>query len=155
FTDGGAGAMSTAHGRTLPRLAALLLVSVIAVTGCDRQQQGQKGGGGPPPVTVAKPVGKEIVEMDEFTGRFEPVGAVEGRARVGGYLESVHFKDGALVKEGDLLFVIDRRPFKAVLDQSESSLTAAQTRFDLAKLELERAERLVRTGAGTEQALDQ
>jgi RND family efflux transporter MFP subunit len=67
----------------------------------------------------------------------------------------VHFKDGALVKEGELLFVIDRRPFKAVLDQAESSLAAAQTRFDLAKLELERAERLVRTGAGTEQALDQ
>lgn len=108
-----------------------------------------------PPVTVAKPVVKDIVEWDEFTGRFDAVGAVEIRARVGGYLESVQFKDGALVKEGDVLFVIDRRGFKAALDQAEATLVAAQTRFDLARLELERAERLVRSGAGTEQALDQ
>ncbi|TWT03078.1 efflux RND transporter periplasmic adaptor subunit [Reyranella sp. CPCC 100927] len=135
-------------------LGVVTLAMVFAVAGCERKQQDQQGGG-PPPVTVAKPVVKEIVEMDEFTGRFEPVGAVEVRARVGGYLESVHFKEGAVVKEGDLLFVIDRRPFKAVLDQAESSLVAAQTRFDLAKVELERAERLAKSGAGTEQSLDQ
>jgi RND family efflux transporter MFP subunit len=131
-----------------------LLAVLAAVSACERKQQAQQAGG-PPPVTVAKPVVKDIVEMDEYTGRFDAVGSVEVRARVGGYLESVHFHDGALVKEGDLLFVIDRRPYKAALDQAESSLTAAQTRFDLARLELERAERLVRTGAGTEQALDQ
>lgn len=108
-----------------------------------------------PPVTVAKPVVRDIVEWDEFTGRFDAVGAVEIRARVGGYLESVRFKDGALVKEGDVLFIIDRRGFKAALDQAEATLVAAQTRFDLARLELERAERLVKSGAGTEQALDQ
>ncbi len=136
-------------------LAALLLIVIAGISGCERQQQSRKGGGGPPPVTVARPVVKDIVEMDEFTGRFDAVGSVEVRARVGGYLDSVHFKDGALVKEGDLLFVIDRRPFKAVLDQAESSQAAAQTRFDLSKVELERAERLVKSGAGTEQALDQ
>lgn len=108
-----------------------------------------------PPVTVAKPIVKDIVEWDEFTGRFDAVGAVEVRARVGGYLESVHFKDGALVKEGDVLFIIDRRTYKAALDQAEATLVATQTRFDLSKLELERAERLVKSGAGTEQALDQ
>ncbi len=132
----------------------LLLLAALGAAGCERKQQSQQGGG-PPPVTVAKPVVKDIVEMDEFTGRFDAVGSVEVRARVGGYLESVHFKDGALVKEGDLLFVIDRRPFKAALEQADSSLAAAQTRFDLAKVELERAERLVKSGAGTEQALDQ
>ncbi len=135
-------------------LGVVTLAMVLAVAGCERKQQDQHGGG-PPPVTVAKPVVKEIVEMDEFTGRFEPVGAVEVRARVGGYLESVHFKEGAVVKEGDLLFVIDRRPYKALLDQAESSLVAAQTRFDLSKVELERAERLAKSGAGTEQSLDQ
>ncbi|HKU96958.1 MAG TPA: efflux RND transporter periplasmic adaptor subunit, partial [Vineibacter sp.] len=135
-------------------LATLAVVAGFGIVGCERKQQGQQGGG-PPPVTVAKPVVKEIVEMDEFTGRFEPVGAVEVRARVGGYLETVHFKEGAVVKEGDLLFVIDRRPYKALLDQAESSLVAAQTRFDLAKVELERAERLAKSGAGTEQSLDQ
>ena len=137
------------------RVTAVLLIAALAANGCERKQQAQQGGGTPPPVTVAKPVVKEIVEMDEYTGRFDAVGSVEIRARVGGYLESVNFKDGALVKENDLLFVIDRRPYKAVLEQADSTLVAAQTRFDLAKLELERAERLVRTGAGTEQALDQ
>jgi RND family efflux transporter MFP subunit len=137
------------------RLVAILLIAAVGVAGCERKQQAQQGPGGPPPVTVAKPVVKEIVEMDEYTGRFDAVGSVEIRARVSGYLESVRFQDGALVKENDLLFVIDQRPYKAALEQAESTLTAAQTRFDLAKLELERAERLVRTGAGTEQALDQ
>jgi RND family efflux transporter MFP subunit len=137
------------------RLAAIALIAAFGFAGCERKQQAQQGPGGPPPVTVAKPVVKEIVEMDEYTGRFDAVGSVEIRARVGGYLESVHFQDGGLVKENDLLFVIDRRPYKAAFEQAEAALAAAQTRFDLAKLELERAERLVRTGAGTEQALDQ
>ncbi len=137
------------------RLTALALVAALGIAACERQQQGQQGAAGPPPVTVAKPVVKEIVEMDEFTGRFQAAGFVELRARVGGYLQSVHFRDGALVKEGELLFVIDRRPYKAELDQAEATLVATQTRFDLAKLELERAERLAKTGAGTEQSLDQ
>lgn len=132
----------------------LVLAAALGLAGCERKQQGQHAGG-PPPVTVAKPVVKDIIEMDEFTGRFDAVGSVDIRARVGGYLESVSFKDGAMVKEGDLLFVIDRRPYKAALDQAEASLVSAQTRFDLAKVELERAERLAKSGAGTEQSLDQ
>ena len=76
--------------------------------------------GPPPPVTVAKPVVKEIVERDDFTGRFEAVDAVEVRARVNGYLEEVDFRDGAIVKKGDLLFVIDQRPYQAALDQAEA-----------------------------------
>ncbi|MBL8673254.1 MAG: efflux RND transporter periplasmic adaptor subunit [Rhodospirillales bacterium] len=143
-------------GRRVARtgMAGLMLAAAIATAGCERKRQGPPAGQ-PPSVTVAKAVVKEIVEMDEYTGRFEPVGAVEIRARVGGFLESVSFRDGALVKEGDPLFVIDRRPYKAALDQAEAALTAAQTRFDLSKLEQERAERLVRSGAGTEQAMDQ
>lgn len=136
----------------IPILRTALIVPIISalITGAAAQQPPMA-----PPVTVAKPVVKDIVEWDEFTGRFDAVGAVEIRARVGGYLESVQFRDGALVKEGDVLFIIDRRGFKAALDQAEATLVAAQTRFDLARLELERAERLVRSGAGTEQALDQ
>ncbi|MBX3498239.1 MAG: efflux RND transporter periplasmic adaptor subunit [Alphaproteobacteria bacterium] len=136
----------------IPIVRTALLVPIVSalITGAMAQQAPPA-----PPVTVAKPVVKDIVEWDEFTGRFDAVGAVEVRARVGGYLESVHFKDGALVKEGDVLFVIDRRGFKAALDQAEATLVATQTRFDLARLELERAERLVKSGAGTEQALDQ
>ncbi|MGO6907905.1 biotin/lipoyl-binding protein, partial [Rhizobium ruizarguesonis] len=65
----------------------------------------------PPPVTVAKPVVRDVVDSDEFIGRFEPVDEVSVRSRVGGYLQEIHFQDGALVKQGDLLFVIDQRPF--------------------------------------------
>ena len=61
----------------------------------------------PPPVTVAKPLVRDVVDNDEFVGRFEAVDEVSVRARVGGYLDEVHFTDGALVKKGDLLFVID------------------------------------------------
>src|SRR5690242_11529108 len=77
---------------------------------------------GPVPVTVAKPVVREIVEDDEFIGRFEAVDQVTIRSRVGGYLDQVHFKDGSIVKAGDLLFTIDQRPFQAALDQANASL---------------------------------
>jgi len=111
--------------------------------------------GGPPPVTVAKPVVRDLVEWTEFSGRFDAVESVNVRARVTGYLSSVHFQDGSLVKEGDLLFTIDKRPYQAILDQAEASVVAAQTRLDFARTELERAERLLRSGAGTERSLDE
>jgi multidrug efflux system membrane fusion protein len=111
--------------------------------------------GGPPPVTTAKPVVKEIVELDEFVGRFDASGYVEVRARVDGYLESVHFADGAVVKEGDLLFVIDRRPYQAALNQVLASVTAQQTRLDFAKADYERYERLTRTGVAAERTLEE
>ena len=64
----------------------------------------------PPPteVTITRPISKEVTEWDDFTGRLEPIKSVEVRARVSGYLDSIHFKDGQTVKAGDLLFVIDR-----------------------------------------------
>src|SRR5947207_7622865 len=65
-----------------------------------------------PPVTVARPLVRDIVEQDEFTGRFDAVEAVEVRARVGGYLDTIRFRDGAMVRDGDVLFVIDKRPYQ-------------------------------------------
>lgn len=115
----------------------------------------QAAAGAPPPVSVARPLVREIVEQDEFTGRFEAVRAAEIRARVGGFLESIHFRDGAIVREGDLLFVIDRRPYQAALAQAEAALEAARARTDLARLELDRAERLRTTGAAPERQLDE
>ncbi len=112
-------------------------------------------GAPPPPVTVAKPVVKEIVERDEYTGRFEAVDQVEVRARVSGYLERVAFTDGAIVNKGDLLFVIDRRPYKATLDQAEATVISAQARLNFAEGDLERAESLRRTGNIAEQLLEQ
>ncbi|HEY8565641.1 MAG TPA: efflux RND transporter periplasmic adaptor subunit [Beijerinckiaceae bacterium] len=112
-------------------------------------------GGPPPPVTVAKPIVKDIVEYDDFTGRFEAVDAVEVRARVSGYIDSVNFRDGGLVKRGDPLFTIDRRPYKAALDQAEAAVVSAQARVNFAEGDLDRAESLRRTGNIAEQLLEQ
>src|SRR4051812_46298639 len=67
------------------------------------------------PVTVSAPLLKEITEWDEFTGQFTAVDYVEIRARVSGYLTEIHFEDGQIVRKGDLLFVIDPRPYEAIL----------------------------------------
>lgn len=115
----------------------------------------QGGPPGPPPVTVAKPLVKQIVEMDEYTGRFEAAGAVDIRARVNGYLEKVAFVEGGLVREGELLFTIDRRPYQAVLNQALANLNVMQTRLDFAKLEFDRFERLARSGTAAERSLDE
>jgi multidrug efflux system membrane fusion protein len=101
---------------------------------------------GPVPVTVAKPVVREIVEDDEFIGRFEAVDQVTVRSRVGGYLDKVHFTDGTLVKVGDLLFTIDQRPFQAALQEAKARLTVANTLVEFTKGQFERAEKLSTTG---------
>jgi multidrug efflux system membrane fusion protein len=108
----------------------------------------------PPTVAVSRPVQREIAEWDEYTGRFEAVEAVEVRARVGGYLEKVNFKDGSLVKKGDLLFVIDPRPYKAALGRAQGELARAQARRDLAKNELARAQRLFEKRVLSEEEFD-
>lgn len=115
----------------------------------------QAPGGPPPAVTVAKPVVKDVVEYDDFTGRFEAADSVEIRARVSGYLEKVAFQDGAIVKKGDLLFVIDRRPYKAALDQAQSSIASNQAKLTFAQSDLERAQSLQKTGNIAEQLVDQ
>jgi RND family efflux transporter MFP subunit len=96
----------------------------------------------PPPVTVASPLVKPIMEWDEFTGRYEATATVEVRARVSGYLEAVKFADGAMVKEGDVLFVIDPRPYQAAVDRAKADLVAAQARSEWATSQFKRAEAL-------------
>ena len=109
----------------------------------------------PPPVTVAKPIVKDVVERDDFVGRFEAVDAVEIRSRVSGYLQAVSFRDGAIVNKGDLLFTIDKRPYQAALDQAEAAVTSTQSRVAFAQSDYERAAALGRTGNITEQLLEQ
>jgi membrane fusion protein, multidrug efflux system len=109
----------------------------------------------PPPVSVAKPIVKDVIEYDEFTGRFDATDSVDVRARVSGYLQSVNFQDGALVTKGDLLFVIDRRPYKATLDQAEANTVSAKARLTFAEADLERAESLRRSGNISDQLVDQ
>jgi len=108
-----------------------------------------------PAVTVAKPVVKDIVEQDDFIGRFEPVDQVDIRSRVSGYLGKIHFRDGALVKKGDLLFTIDQRPYQAALDEAEATVASAQVKVEFASNDLDRAEALRRSGNVAEQVLDQ
>jgi multidrug efflux system membrane fusion protein len=97
----------------------------------------------PAEVTVAQPLKREVIEWDEYTGRLRAIEDVEIRSRVSGYLESIHFTDGAIVEKGDLLFVIDPRPFEAVLKAAQAELARAQARLDLAKNDLKRAETLL------------
>ncbi len=100
----------------------------------------------PPTVTAAKPVVRDIVEDDEFVGRFEAVDQVAVRSRVNGYLQEIHFTDGALVKKGDLLFTIDQRPYQATYDAAKSRVGVATSLLDFSKLQLERAEDLSKSG---------
>ena len=132
----------------------LTLIAALVLAGCDEPQQ-QQSAPPLPKITVAKPVVKPIREIDDFTGRFDAKEDVQVRARVAGYLEHIHFKDGALIKKGDLLFTIDQRPFQAELDNASSSVEVAQTRLDLAKQEFERAERLQKSGTVAVSTLDQ
>jgi len=108
----------------------------------------------PPTVTAAKPVVADIVEDDEFVGRFEAVNEVAIRSRVGGYLEQVHFTDGAIVNQGDLLFTIDRRPFQAAFDAAQSRVDIATSLLDFTKLQLQRAEDLAKSGNLSTSTLD-
>ncbi|QJE00512.1 efflux RND transporter periplasmic adaptor subunit [Massilia forsythiae] len=103
------------------------------------QTQAQAG----PPVSAATVVEKQIAETQEFSGRLEAVERVEIRPRVSGFITAVHFKPGAEVKKGDLLFVIDQRPYQAEYDRAEASAKSARAKAELAKLELTRAERLL------------
>lgn len=109
----------------------------------------------PPAVTIATPIKREIVDYDEYVGRFVAVNSVEMRARVSGYLEKVHFTDGQLVKEGDLLFTIDKRPFQTALDQAKANLQRARADLAFAENDLERASQLVRDKTITQQVFDQ
>jgi len=115
----------------------------------------QGGPAPPPPVTVAKPLVKDIVEQDDFIGRFEAIDQVDIRSRVSGYLDKVHFQDGTFVKAGDLLFTIDPRPYRNSLEQAQSAVTSSQVRLEFAQSDLDRAEQLRRTGNITDQLYDQ
>ena len=133
---------------------AIALIGAAFVATLPAVAQGP-GGGGPPKVTVAKPIVKEVVEYDEFTGRFAAVDSVDVRARVSGYLEKVAFADGAIVKKDDVLFIIDRRPYKAALDQAQAGVASAQARLTFAQTDYERANSLQKTGNISDQTVDQ
>jgi len=138
------------------RLSTPLMVVAGFLAACGEQQAPAAGAAPPPPqVSVAKPVQKSVTERDEYVGRFVAFDYVEVRARVSGYLEKIHFKDGQLVKQGDPLFTIDPRPFKAAVAQAKASIEQAKANRAFAESDLKRGESLRAGTTITQQALDQ
>src|SRR6266436_3551929 len=125
------------HG-TLAAISALFAISA-ALSSCN--QQPPPPAPPPPPVTVAKPAQKDIVEWDEYTGRTDAVESVNIPPRVSGYIDNITFKAGDLVNKGDLLFVIDPRPYQATLDQVSAQLRQAEANQQLQEANFARQDR--------------
>ena len=117
---------------------ALLLIAVAEI-GCRKVSQPQQG---PLPVNVVSVIEKEVNEWDEFTGRLDAVESVEIRPRVSGYITEIHFDAGAIVKKGDLLYVIDPRPYQADFDRAAAEVDRMDSQLKLAEIELNRAKEL-------------
>ncbi len=132
----------------------LIVLLALTLSGCGEKPP-QPAASGAPPVTVAQPTKRTVTDWDEFTGRFEAVEEVQVRARVGGFVTSVEFRDGAFVRTGDLLYVIDARPFEAVAEQADGQLADARAKAELAKRELDRALTLNQTQAVSDSIVDQ
>ncbi|MCI0540699.1 MAG: efflux RND transporter periplasmic adaptor subunit [Verrucomicrobiales bacterium] len=131
-------------------IAAVLIVPLFVSCGKHAPQATPP----PPVVSIVQPVARDVVEWDEYIGRLESPETVEVRARVSGYLDKVHFKEGKEVKKGDLLFTIDPRPYQAEFDRAEAEHERAQSQADLAKSDAERAKRLITTKAISEEDFD-
>lgn len=135
--------------------ASLLFTAVLALSGCSKSAGAASPAQGPlPTVTVAAPKSAVVQDALEYTGRIEPSQRVELRSRVSGYLHAVQFKDGQRVNVGDVLFVIDQRPFIAARDRAQAGLAQASARLKLANAQAERATRLQAAGANSAEDLD-
>jgi multidrug efflux system membrane fusion protein len=128
------------------------LAAVQALSACDKPAPAANPP--PPTVTVAKPVQQKITEWDEYTGRFVAVATVEVRARVSGFIDSIHFRDGQILKQGDLLFIIDPRPYRLAVEQAKADVDRTKARLEIATLDVERATPLVRSQTVTEREFD-
>src|SRR4051794_16419980 len=137
------------------RFVASMFLLVLALSGCSEKPPQQAAAPAAPPVTVAEPTKRTVTDWDEFTGRFEAVEEVQVRARVGGYVTNVEFRDGAMVKTGELLYVIDPRPFEAVAAQAGGQLADARAKAELAKRELDRSLTLNQSQAVSDSIVDQ
>ncbi|MFZ0722636.1 MAG: efflux RND transporter periplasmic adaptor subunit, partial [Xanthobacteraceae bacterium] len=129
-------------------------VLLVTLAGCDRGSQ-QHAAFPPPTVTVAKPAQRTVIDYDEYVGRFVAVDSVEIRSRLSGYLSAIHFTDGQMVKKGDLLFIIDRRPFEIALEQMRANLAQARANLAFAQADLQRGQALLQNKTITEQTYDQ
>ena len=137
-----------APGRMVP------FAALVFLAGCSESPQKQATAP-PPSVTVAKPTKRVVIDQDEYVGRFVAIDSVEIRARVSGYLDRIDFTDGQMVKQGDLLFTLDKRPFQTALDQAVGNLEQARANLAFAETDLNRGAQLVKERTITEQTFDQ
>jgi multidrug efflux system membrane fusion protein len=132
----------------LAQLALLVAVLCAAVPAAAQQPQAI-------PVTVAKPIAKRITTWDEYSGRFEAVNTAEVRARVSGFIEQIHFKDGQLVKEGDLLFTLDKRAYELAVESAKADVARVEAQLEFNSADVERAQPLAKSGTISDQSFDQ
>ena len=137
------------------RAASLLfcLMAAHSLSACDNKPVASANPMAPA-VTVSRPLMQKITEWDEYTGRFVAVNTVEVRARVSGFIDSIHFKDGQIIKQGDLLFIVDPRPYRLAVEQATADRDRARAKLDIANLDVERATPLVRSQTVTAREFD-
>jgi RND family efflux transporter MFP subunit len=135
------------------RGSALVLGFCLGLTGCARAPS-EAPTAAPIPVTVSYPAERYITDYTDFTARIAAVDSVEVRAHVWGYLEKVNFKEGALVKKGDVLFELDPRPYQAMLNQANAKVAQDEAQLKFDEAEYQRNRRLVPTGAVSQSDLD-
>ncbi len=144
------------HRRPAPMSSILSAGGLVLLAALSLGEAHAQGGPPPaPPVQVSAPLAQRVTNWDEFTGRFEASEQVEVRARVSGFLDSIHFKDGDLVKKGDLLFTIDPRPYRLSVDAARAEVARAKAQVELAQNEVERAEGLTQNRTITARDVDQ
>ena len=141
-----------------PTVVVLAIAAALTLTGCGSNAAAQAAAAAaaapPPQVDVAQVISKQVTEFDEFTGRFEAVERVEIRPRVSGYIASVNFAEGREVHKGDVLFVIDQRPYEADYKHAKAQLDQARSQSTLAKSERERATKLLQAHAISQEEYD-
>jgi RND family efflux transporter MFP subunit len=140
---------------SLLRMVPVAAGALLMASGCGSSGGSAQSAPPPPQVSVAQVLERRVKDWDEFTGRMQAVESVEIRPRVSGYIDKVAFTEGSQVKRGDLLFVIDPRPYKADADRAAADVKRYQTALELARIELARVQRLKDSGAVSEEELDE
>src|SRR5579859_2012194 len=133
-------------------------VAGILLAGASRVHRGDEAGAAAQAlasVSVSRPLQRKLDTQAAFLGQYSAVEKVELRAQVGGTLTEIHFKDGDIVRKGDLLFVIDPEPYQIRMSQAQAQLESAKARLDLAIRELTRAQALKATDAGSTENVEQ
>src|SRR5471032_2348124 len=148
----------TVVARPLAAAMALAGLAAFGLSGCEdatgKTAEAPAAAGGPP-ISAAVVVEKTITETQEFSGRLEAIEQVQIRPRVGGFITAINFKPGSEVKKGDVLFVIDPRPFQAEANRAEAAAASARAKADLAKLEVVRSEKLLADKAIAQREYDE